>query len=129
MSSASGWDGFRHIEFGDATRSPSGSVARGEHWATIGRRVAVRAPVGRFLPDCPVAERLAAGPLFAIQTAWLIADAGTAQVRKNTNQTTFLRPGCQVAAPRRSQCAEGGFLQPTGPNPVNANGRFPSRSP
>ena len=31
MPSASGWDGFRRIEFGDAMRAPSGSVAEGEH--------------------------------------------------------------------------------------------------
>jgi len=46
--------------------------------------------------DCPVAARLAGAPFFAIRTAWLIADADTAQVWKNTSQTT---PRINTASP------------------------------
>ncbi len=41
------------LKFGDAMRGPSASVAEGEHWATIVRRVAVRSPRWAFPPRLP----------------------------------------------------------------------------
>src|SRR5450432_3794481 len=41
------------LKFGDAMRSPSGSVGEGEHWATTVRRVAVRSPRWAFPPRLP----------------------------------------------------------------------------
>src|ERR1700730_2029033 len=89
-------DGMASDALNSATRCGA-PLARPQR-VSIGQPLFVASPygahVGRFLPDCPAAERLAAGHFFAIQTAWLTAGAGSAQV-------TFLRPGCQSQPPAK----------------------------